>query len=110
MVFKNDRFKKNRGGNSRWLLLHCEKCGNPIAIYQKDGPGILKRLYFDRIFLPVSLVDKKNKNFVCKKCQTLLGIQDVYKKENRLIYRLFSGAVSKKIIKRNTILKIDLKI
>jgi len=47
--FKSDIFKKNRGGYSRWLLLNCEKCKNPIATYQKDGPGMLKRLYLDRM-------------------------------------------------------------
>ena len=101
IVFKNDRFRKNRGGHSRLLLLHCEKCKQQIAIYQKDGPGILKRLYLDRVFSPEKLSNKNNKNLICKKCETVLGVQDVYKKENRPVYRLFAGAVGKKILKKN---------
>ncbi|MEK7511802.1 MAG: hypothetical protein AAB575_02185 [Patescibacteria group bacterium] len=99
--FKNDKYKKARGGRSRWLMLHCEKCKNKIALYQKDGPGILKRLYLDRIFSPEELANKDNKKLICKKCKTLLGVQDVYEKENRLVYRLFAGAVSKKIYTEN---------
>jgi len=94
--FKSDRFRKNRGGYSRWLLLSCEKCKNPIATYQKDGPGILKRLYVDRIVGPKGLAAK---NLTCKKCQTVLGVRTIYKKENRPAYRLFAGAVGKNIVK-----------
>jgi len=65
ILFKNDRYKKNRGGHSRWLLLSCEKCQNKVAIYQKDGPGILKRTYLDRIF---GQIETKENNFVCPKC------------------------------------------
>ncbi len=95
-AFKNDKFKKTRGGYSRLLLISCEKCQAPILAYQKDGPGILKRLYLDRIVTPQL---KAVNNLVCKKCKTVLGLQIIYKKENRLAYRLFVGAVSKKILK-----------
>jgi len=98
ILFKNDRYKKNRGGHSRWLLLSCEKCQNKVAIYQKDGPGILKRLYLDRI---VDIKDFSGKNLVCKKCQAILGVKIIYKKENRSAYRLFVGAVEKKTISRS---------
>ena len=98
LAFKSDKFKKNRGGYSRWLVLNCEHCKNTICRYQKDGPGILKRLYLDRIALE-NLPKNKAQNLVCKKCKTVLGIPMVYKKENRLAYRLFIGAVKKKIIK-----------
>lgn len=107
LAFKSDRYRKNRDGCSRWLLLHCEKCGNLIAIYQKDGSGILKRLYLDRIFAPERLTDKRNKNLVCEKCKTVLGIQDVYEKENRLAYRLFAGAIGKKIVKGDKLPEIN---
>lgn len=94
MSFKNDKFKRNRGGYSRWLLLSCEKCKHPLFAYQKDGPGILKRLYRDRI-----VGDIKSKDLVCPKCKILLGVGMVYKKEDRQAIRLFAGAVEKKIIK-----------
>lgn len=103
-TFKSDRFKKNRGGYSRWLSLSCEKCKNQIMIYQKDGPGILKRIYLDRIVFPTDLSEKKN--LECKKCKTVLGVPIIYEKENRLSYRLFVGAIEKKIIKVNNLSKI----
>ena len=96
--FQNDRFRKNRGGYSRWLLLSCEKCKNPVMIYQKDGSGMLKRIYLDRIVLPKSLTVRR-KSLVCKKCGRILGVSGIYEKEKRLVYRLFAGAISKKIIK-----------
>lgn len=103
-VFKNDRFKKARGGYSRWLLISCEKCKNKILFYQKDGPGILKRLYLDRIIVSKNFSDK---NLTCKKCKTVLGARTIYKKENRPAYRLFVGAVGKKIIKEDGLSKIN---
>src|SRR5512133_821578 len=94
-AFKNDQYKKHRGERSRWLLLSCEKCNNNVAVYQKDGPGILKRLYLDRIVEPNKISDK---NFICKECKTVLGVKTIYKKENRPAYRLFVGAIDKKTI------------
>lgn len=95
LLFKNDKYKKNRGGHSRWLLLSCGNCKNRVAIYQKDGPGILKRLYVDRILEPKNI---SSKNLVCKQCKTFLGVLTIYKKENRPAYRLFVGAIEKKAI------------
>lgn len=77
-------------------MLYCEKCKEKIFLYQKDGPGILKRLYFDRI---KSSKNISKKNLVCNKCKTVLGIPIIYQKEKRLAYRLFAGAVAKKIVK-----------
>jgi hypothetical protein len=101
LSFKSDKFKKNRGGYSRWLSLSCEKCKSQLMIYQKDGPGILKRLYLDRIVSPDDLKDKEK--LECKKCKSVLGIRTIYKKENRPAYRLFAGAIEKKIVKGNKI-------
>jgi len=105
LAFKSDKYKKNRGGYSRWLLLSCEKCKAQLLAYQKDGPGILKRLYVDRIVFPTDL--GKNKKLECKKCGTTLGLQIIYEKENRPAYRLFVGAVEKKIIKGNKFPEIN---
>ena len=91
---KNDKYRKNRGGYSRLLDLSCSKCGAYLFSYQKDGPGILKRLYLDRIEGKVT-----SKNLVCSKCKELLGVRIIYKKENRPAFRLFTGAVAKKIKK-----------
>lgn len=103
LLFKSDKYRKDRGGHSRWLALYCEKCGDQIAIYQKDGPGILKRLYVDRI---VNLKNIVGKNLTCKECRTILGVWITYKKEKRPAYRLFVGAVGKKIIKGSGLQKL----
>ncbi len=94
--FINDKYKKSRGGYSRILDISCEKCSHTICQYQKDGPGILKRMYFDRVS---GIQPTSSKNLVCSKCKETLGAPIVYKKENRPAYRLFVGSVSKKITK-----------
>jgi hypothetical protein len=89
-------------------LLSCEKCCQPIAVYQKDGPGILKRLYLDRISAPQELGGGGIKNLVCGNCGVLLGVKYIYEKENRPAYRLFAGAISKKVVKGNEALEIKI--
>lgn len=93
---KNDKYRKSRGGYSRVLQLSCASCGHSLFRYQKDGPGILKRLYIDRIQNYSSAGSKLS----CPKCKAVLGIKITYKKENRPAYRLFVGSVAKKITKQ----------
>jgi hypothetical protein len=102
---KNDRYKKVRGGYSRLLDISCAHCGTHLCYYQKDGPGILKRMYIDRIHeLTSGSLDttssEKTPHLICSKCKQHIGVPIVYQKENRLAYRLFIGAVSKKIAKK----------
>lgn len=94
MKLKQDRFRKARGGSSRLLDILCERAAHHLFFYQKDGPGIVKRLYLDRI------VPKppQSSELVCGKCKEVLGVKIVYKKENRLAYRVFVGAIKKKIV------------
>jgi hypothetical protein len=56
LELKRDKYKSTRGGYSRLLNLHCRKCNSLVAVYQKDGPGNLRRLYLDRILAPDKLV------------------------------------------------------
>ena len=94
--FKNDKYKKARGGYSRLLKISCQKCNSEICLYQKDGSGILKRMYIDRISEPkVSLV---RKDLSCSK-DHLLGVEIIYHKEKRPAFRLFVDGVTKKIVK-----------
>lgn len=103
--FKSDEYRKTRGGYSRFYDILCEHCGAKILTYQKDGPGILKRLYLDRISAPENLANfqklsiNRIPNLVCQECRTVLAVPYIYKKEDRKAYRLFVGAVSKKITK-----------
>jgi hypothetical protein len=99
MKLKQDKFKKNRGGTSRMLDISCEKCGNHLFYYQKDGPGIIKRLYVDRIY-PVK---SQSKQLTCGKCKEIIGTPIIYKKENRPAFRVFAGAITKKIVSANYI-------
>lgn len=96
MKLKQDKFRKNRGGYSRLLDIFCSKCGTCLFSYQKDGQGILKRLYIDRIISSVTPIKEKSK-LQCKGCGELLGVPMIYEKERRVAIRLFAGAVIKKI-------------
>ncbi len=105
LEFKKDKYRKARGGYSRFLKVSCERCGHFLALYQKDGPGPLKRMYLDRIFAPGTLVNlkelplKKIPPLRCQNCKQVIGLPFLYKKEERHSFRLFEGSVSKKIVK-----------
>jgi len=95
--FQKDKYQKNRGGTSRVLDVLCEHCKKHVTYYQKDGPGLLKRMYVDR-FIDIKPISDE---IVCSGCKRQLGILVNYRKENRPAYRLFAGSVSKKIISQN---------
>lgn len=102
--FKKDRYAKSRGGSSRFLNIVCSACNTHIALYQKDGPGALLRMYIDRIFAPPALaalqdqVSDKNDlpNLRCSKCDALIATPMVYELEHRLALRMTHGSFSKK--------------
>jgi hypothetical protein len=94
--FKNDKYKKVRGGYSRLLGIYCQKCNEHICNYQKDGPGNLRRMYIDRIIDPNILISRKDLSCSNKH---LLGVKIIYDKENRPAFRLFVDSIIKKIIK-----------
>lgn len=99
---KNDKYRKNRGGTSKILKINCFVCKHEVCTYQKDGPGALKRMYLDRILIPVkqeSLTQGNTGDFICPNCKSVLGTFMIYKLENRQAYRLFVGAITKKLIK-----------
>ncbi len=102
---KNDKYKKVRGGYSRLLDVSCARCGQHLCFYQKNGPGLLKRMYLDRIYKSDKYSGLENRplklipNLVCDDCGQIIGIPYIYEKEDRLASRLFVGGVSKKIVK-----------
>lgn len=104
-ILKRDKFKSNRGGYSRLLDVCCRKCEKCILVYQKDGPGNLRRLYLDRIFAPIELVDLKKMELKtipmlkCMNCKEILGTPYIYLKEKRKAFRLYQDSVIKKIRK-----------
>ncbi len=103
-TFKKDEYRANRSNYSRFLNIYCDHCGEFILLYQKDGSGLLKRLYLDRIFAPNEIakiqdesISSKLPDLVCKKCKRLIGVPSIYKKEKRRVYLLLSFAVIKKV-------------
>ncbi len=103
--FKRDKYKASRGGYSRLLNVCCRRCESIVLVYQKDGPGNLRRLYLDRIFSPESLcglqsLDMKDVPVLkCKKCSEILGTPYIYSKEKRKAFRLYQDAVIKRLKK-----------
>jgi len=103
--FKSDKYKKVRGGYSRLLDISCARCGQHLCLYQKDGPGLLKRMYLDRIYESdkYSGLEKQPlksiPNLICSGCGQTVGVVYIYEPENRLAFRLFVGEVAKKIVR-----------
>src|SRR5215510_8933519 len=106
IAWKNDAYKQARGGYARLLAVSCASCGTHLFYYQKDGPGIVKRLYLDRIYQSKVYEGLQHRALqhipplLCPQCGEHLGIPIVYQKEQRLAFRLFAGAVTTKIRKR----------
>ena len=103
LKFKRDNYRKNRGDYSRLINITCRKCGSLVAVYQKDGPGNLRRMYLDRIFLPSNLSNlqklslSKIKILKCPECKEILGTPYIYTKENRKAFRIYQDAILKKV-------------
>ncbi len=93
---KKDEYRKNRGGYSRFLNIFCNSCKTHLLLYQKDGPGELKRLYVDRILAP-KISASKNGELTCHSCKKILGTFIMYEKEKRRAIRLYQGSIIKKI-------------
>jgi len=91
--FKRDTYSRNRDGTSHVLDVACKHCGQHTAYYQKDGPGALLRMYVDR-FIDVL---PSGEQLVCSSCGHALGMRTIFQKEHRPAYRLYAGAVTKKI-------------
>src|SRR3990167_4837045 len=103
---KRGKFKNARGKYSRFLNIYCSHCGEHILLYQKDGPGVLKRLYLDRIFAPEKLSSQQNIPLIedipqlfCSRCERLIAIPGIFSKEQRNVYLLLSYSFIYKISK-----------
>ncbi|HMS22499.1 MAG TPA: hypothetical protein PKA38_01925 [Candidatus Levybacteria bacterium] len=100
---KTDKYRKARGGYSRFLNLYCSSCKSHLLLYQKDGPGPLKRAYLDRIIAPkiLSLYQHekliKVPNLACMKCGIIVGTPYIYAKEKRSAFLLNPSAFFKKV-------------
>lgn len=95
---KKDKYLASRGGKSKLLDICCDHCRKHLFYYQKDGPGVLKRMYIDRIIDPKTI--KLNKDLVCPYCNRILAKLIIWEKEERAALRLFVGAVVKRTVKK----------
>lgn len=101
--FKRDSYRSSRGDYSRIVNLSCRCCKKQFAVYQKDGPGKLRRLYFDRLLHPsdYSLLQDKDIEevdpLVCKYCNESIGTPYVYSKENRKAFKVYQDMIISKI-------------
>jgi hypothetical protein len=95
--FIKDTYYRARGSRSKMIALYCMKracSSSPFALYQKDDyPGLLKRLYLDRIIAPKISSDS---DLICKNCGSTLGIRYIYAKEKRIAFKLFAYEVKGK--------------
>lgn len=95
MSYQVDAYQKARGGYSQMLKITCSKCSAAIGLYQKDGPGPLKRMYVDRLH-PVNqdVVYSEGQIMTCKECHAPLALAYIYTKENRPAWLLFAHAIT----------------
>ena len=73
--------------------------------YQKDGPGTLRRLYFDRIVSPEQLRNLiserlENVNPLKCKCGEMIATPYMYQKENRKAFKIYQDAIIVKMIRK----------
>ena len=104
---RRDRFYRARGGTARLLRIACGYCGSYLCIYQKDGNGKLRRLYWDRLSKATFVVahtagasQSDMRPAVCGACGHTVGAPVAYAPENRLAWRLLPGAVRRSRIER----------
>ena len=96
---KRDKYLQERGGTAKFIKVSCSKCGNLIFVYQKDGPGWLKRCYLNRIITPefYKTLQKDKRivspsqlsNLICS-CGSLIGTS-IQHKDKRLAFHLIRG-------------------
>lgn len=80
--------------------IHCSECGALLFRYKQDEPGVLKRCCQDRAEkYRLKNVSHSDKYMHCNHCLTALGVDMLYKPENRAAIRLFVGAVYKRGVK-----------
>jgi hypothetical protein len=103
-TLKRDVYRETRGGYARFLNIYCSACGTHVLLYQKDGPGVLYRLYLDRIVAPHEVATLQNvgdisriPDLVCRSCRAVIGTPYIWEEESRPAYLLKDGSVFKKV-------------
>ena len=104
-MIKKDKYFRQRGGSAKIINVSCMKCGKLILVYQKDGPGWLKRCYLNRIIEPEKMgnlqfkckEEKDMGNLVCE-CGNVIG-SPMRHKDGRLAFHLIRGNFKRAINK-----------
>jgi len=109
MKIKRDKYFRKRGGTAKIVKVSCMKCGRILFVYQKDGPGWLKRCYLNRIIEPEKYAnlqyDSKIKdlkdlgNLICE-CGAVIG-SPMKHKDGRLAFYLIRGKFKRIAIKNS---------
>lgn len=94
-IFTSDKYTKGRGKFKKRIEIRCANCSDYLFSYQKEGSGVLEKIFFDLILDNQSV--KNNKKLVCTKCDKVLGIRFIFGKEKRDAFKLYPGAVYWKI-------------
>lgn len=102
---KNDKFQKSRGGTSCILDVRCDHCAGHVCYYQKKRPRLTQAYVICRMIN----LQPTGESLLCAGCQRLLGVRVIWQKEDRPAYRLFAGAVTKKIISRDQLSRSNLE-
>lgn len=99
MKIKRDKYLKQRGGTYKIYEIYCN-CGQFLCNYQKDGKGVLYRLYLDRISDSTieSLKTKNKKSYWCRKCGSIFGTEMIFEKEKRKAIRRRFGKIQIDIV------------
>ncbi len=100
---KHDSYLAERGGSAKLVDIICARCNARVLLYQKDGPGWLKRCYLNRIFEPPEYEKLQNEdltigtmpNLICQKCKNLVGTPMVHK-DGRFAFMLKRGSFIRK--------------
>lgn len=105
MKIKRDKYFRERGKSAKIINIACMKCGHVLFVYQKDGPGWLKRCYLNRIIEPrkyseLQLKIKSEKelgNLVCD-CGSIIG-SPINHKDGRIAFSLIRGRFKRGLVK-----------
>lgn len=94
---KQDLYRTARGGYARFWNIYCFNCKNHLLLYQKDGPGPLKRMYADRIIAPQEFIELPHGPITCQTCHATIATPYTYEKERRPAFLVQEGSLIKKI-------------
>lgn len=88
-----DKYRRARGGTSTFYRIYCQECLHTLGEYQKDGKGLLMRLYQDRFNPATKQVNARKGHCTCS---NWFGVPYSFKPENRPAIKLFIGKIYKR--------------